>query len=311
MTAINSQTNSQTRLIVELMRPLVINVIHAASFAMLGCWLRMVLSHFTGHWSGVPFSDFWANLVGCAVMGAVASRRVQIGDLLNRVNVHSSLLTAGVMSGFCGSLTSFSGWSQSASEAILNANVSLWVLIWLLGTATAMFAFTLVARRRNPDEVDKLRDEPVQKESSTWMLLLFLVTLCVFMTVFKPSSANWTLPPLFAIAGASLRLLLQEKLNKRWPTFPLGTFLCNLMGTVLLGVLRRFNAADPNIDDEWRNGAISLLPIVGIGFCGALSTVSSMANEMILTLDRRSALIYACVTWLFAHSIGTLVQLQV
>lgn len=275
----------------------------------------MVLSHFTGHWSGVPFRDFWANVVGCAIMGAVATRRVRIVDLLNRINVHKSLLTAGVMSGFCGALTSYSGWSQSASEAILDANFSFWVLIWLLGTATAMFSFEFFARRCDvavEEETDApLLDETVQRESSTWMLLVFLVTLCVFMTVFKPSSANWTLPPLFATIGASLRFLLQDSLNKRWPKFPLGTFLCNLLGTVLLGVLRRFNAAAPNIDDDWRNGAISLLPIVGIGFCGALSTVSSMANEMIVALDRRSALIYSIITWLFAHGIGTLVQLQI
>lgn len=248
--------------------------------------------------------------------GALATRRALIVDQLKRINLQTSLLTAGLMSGFCGSLTSFSGWSQSATEAILNADVSLWVFIWLAGTATSMFAFSLLSRPNAPEDkpstIDNSAHDSAHRPSSTWMLLMFLVALCVFMTVFKPSSANWMLPPLFAIIGAALRFVLQEVLNKRFSWFPsFGTFVCNLIGAVLLGVLRRFGAAEPTIGDEWQTGAISLLPIVGIGFCGALSTVSSMANEMMLVLDRRPAIIYAIATCLFAHGIGTLVQLKI
>jgi CrcB protein len=294
------------------MRQIAIDLIHAATFAMLGCWLRMLLTHFTGGWSGVPFRVFYANVVGCAVMGALGTRRAFFIDQFARFNMPRSLLTAGLMSGFCGSLTSFSGWSESASQAILDANVSLWVLIWLLGTASTAFAFILVSRRHDAVDDDVRRDETVATTSSTWMLLVFLITLCVFMTAFKSSAANWTLPPLFAIVGASLRLVAQERLNKTIVLFPLGTLLCNVIGTVLLGVLRRFSAAaEPDIGDEWQKGAISLLPIVGIGFCGALSTVSSMAYETIEVLDRRSAIVYAIATWLLAHGIATLVQLQV
>lgn len=280
---------------------------------MLGCWLRMLLSHFTALCNGVPFRDFVANLVGCALMGALATRRSSgLVARLKRFNLHSdSLVSAGLMSGFCGSLTSFSGWSQSASDAILLADFSLWIFNWLLGTASAAFAFRLCSRPPLYDD-DNCADSSPEPQSSMWMLLVFLVALCVFMTVLVPVSANWMLPPLLATVGAALRFGLQTTLNKRWPSFPLGTFLCNLIGAVLLGVLRRFNAApEPDIGDQWQNGALSLLPIVGIGFCGALSTVSSMANEMILQLDHRAAAIYSISTLLFAHVTATLVQFQV
>jgi CrcB protein len=80
---------------------------------------------------------------------------------------------------------------------------------------------------------------------------------------------NVALVALGAAAGAPARWYVDVVVQRRWlPAFPWGTFAVNVTGSALLGFLIA----------TWSTGsaAISLL---GIGFCGALTTFSSFAWE--------------------------------
>jgi CrcB protein len=87
-----------------------------------------------------------------------------------------------------------------------------------------------------------------------------------------------------AAVGATLRFLLGHLWDGHWPT---GTLVANVAGSVLLGA-----CAGWSLDGR-------ALALVGVGFCGALTTYSSFAVQ---THDRghRVGGAYAVVTLLLA-----------
>lgn len=72
-----------------------------------------------------------------------------------------------------------------------------------------------------------------------------------------------------AAFGAPTRWAVDQYIQRRWaPVFPWGTLVVNLLGSFVLGVVLA----------RWTlEGAASAL--VGIGFCGSLTTFSSFAWE--------------------------------
>src|SRR5262245_57887733 len=72
-----------------------------------------------------------------------------------------------------------------------------------------------------------------------------------------------------AALGAPTRWWVDVQIQRRWtPLVPWGTFVVNVTGSALLG----FFAA------RWSTGS-STLALLGIGFCGSLTTFSSFAWE--------------------------------
>jgi CrcB protein len=91
--------------------------------------------------------------------------------------------------------------------------------------------------------------------------------------------------PLFvalgAAAGAPLRYWLAQRLDR--DGFPLGIWLVNVAGSTLLGLL-------VGLGTEGR-----ALALVGVGFCGALTTYSTFAVQSVGLGTRRGA-VYALAT---------------
>lgn len=72
-----------------------------------------------------------------------------------------------------------------------------------------------------------------------------------------------------AAFGAPTRWYVDVWIQRRWsPVFPWGTFVVNVFGSALLGVLAA----------RWSDTS-STLALVGVGFCGSLTTFSSFAWE--------------------------------
>jgi fluoride exporter len=96
---------------------------------------------------------------------------------------------------------------------------------------------------------------------------------------------NWLLVVLGAMAGAPLRYLTDRAVQARHDSvFPWGTFVVNVSGCLILGLLTGAASA----------GAASphLQLLLGTGLCGALTTYSTFSYET-LRLTETGAGLYA------------------
>ena len=89
-------------------------------------------------------------------------------------------------------------------------------------------------------------------------------------------------------AGAFLRYQLGVwLLNRTTLRFPLGTFICNLSGSILLGILLALHQKSAITDTLWL--------LTGVGFCGAFTTFSTFGYEVTTLLSNKKygvAMIY-------------------
>ncbi|ALX50658.1 hypothetical protein AOX59_14285 [Lentibacillus amyloliquefaciens] len=88
--------------------------------------------------------------------------------------------------------------------------------------------------------------------------------------------------------GAAARYLLSDCINKRrtYP-FPLSTWLANIAGSFLLGLLAGLYGASAISEGVWF--------FFGAGFCGAFTTFSTFGHETISLLEAkrwRTAVVY-------------------
>ncbi|TMR08521.1 fluoride efflux transporter CrcB [Nonomuraea turkmeniaca] len=77
-----------------------------------------------------------------------------------------------------------------------------------------------------------------------------------------------------AAVGAPLRYLVDRAVQARHDTvFPWGTLTVNVAGSALLGFLAALPAGD------------GLMALAGIGFCGALTTYSTLGYETVRLIE--------------------------
>lgn len=97
---------------------------------------------------------------------------------------------------------------------------------------------------------------------------------------------------LFAYPGTLTRYLLSVQLNPSIESFPLGTFVANVLGTALLGTFHVLQSTlhppSPNV--------CAILQGLSDGYCGCLTTVSTFAVE-VGTLNGWEGFRYAFMSW--------------
>ncbi len=105
-------------------------------------------------------------------------------------------------------------------------------------------------------------------------------------------------------AGAMSRYWLSTTVEKfNGSGFPLGTFVVNLVGSFLIGVLFIVFAEKLHLVDQWR-------PILAIGFLGAMTTFSTFSLDVLLLFQQghyNTALLYvlsSVIVCLFAAFAG-------
>jgi len=79
------------------------------------------------------------------------------------------------------------------------------------------------------------------------------------------------------VAGTLARYGLQGLIQPRTGTFPTGTLIVNLAGSLALGFIIRYATGSTVISPELRGG-------LTIGFCGAFTTMSTFSYESMALL---------------------------
>lgn len=144
----------------------------------------------------------------------------------------------------------------------------------------------------------------------SWATVICLVVLLPAYTQQNTlwSPEVWRGPVLFALvfapAGCLARFYISLKLNGRIPWFPLGTFVVNIAGTMILGMAYSLQHASKG--ESTIGGLIGCQVLQGImdGFCGCLTTVSTWVLEL-SGLRRRHAYLYGGLS--VAVALGVLV----
>ena len=97
--------------------------------------------------------------------------------------------------------------------------------------------------------------------------------------------------------GAAARYLLGNLIRKgtqKIDPFPIGTWIINITGSFILGVLAQFHLTNQISDWLWY--------FAGVGFCGAYTTFSTFGNEtitLIQTNKLKLAAIYVVTSIIF------------
>ena len=97
--------------------------------------------------------------------------------------------------------------------------------------------------------------------------------------------------------GAAARFLLGNLIRRgtqKIDPFPIGTWIINITGSFLLGILTGFHLTNLISDWLWFFG--------GVGFCGAYTTFSTFGNETITLIQEKKlklAAIYVVTSIIF------------
>ncbi len=116
----------------------------------------------------------------------------------------------------------------------------------------------------------------------------------------------WFAVALGAAIGAPTRFAIERWFVRRdIKGWPYGTFVANQVGSLVLGLLTGFTLAIANGDSQ---GWMIVSALVGTGFCGALTTFSGWASQILeLTRDlpHWRGVAYALVSVMVGFALAT------
>jgi fluoride ion exporter CrcB/FEX len=271
--------------------------------------LRLIYKLF----SSPVYPDVFANMVGCVWMGLMVIHKSFFTERPALVPLY-----AGLTSGLAGSLTTFSGWNVFASVAVIRDNVpvSVYFLILLVSYGLSYLSLQLgkhinifflwlrqkLSRSSSPPQplasLGSTAAVPENSSPESESRLFGVVRLVayisvpaisvafVFLALFQDSARPLYIALLLGPFGTALRFFLSVH-NKRFPKFPLYTFLVNIVGSCLYGGLAltfhhitgkktaRLTGLEGN-----EGPVYYLIPAATFGFCGTLTTVSTFIYEV-------------------------------
>ncbi|KAI1267450.1 CrcB-like protein-domain-containing protein [Xylariaceae sp. FL1019] len=230
-------------------------------------------------------------------------------------------LYIGLATGFCGSLTSFSsfirdiflalsndlpesdgstpiprngGYSFLALLAVTIATISLSFSGFYIGTQLAAGLEPVTPSLPYSWTRKVLDPLAVVLGWGSWIGAVILSIIPPDRFANAGAAETWRGTAIFAIVfaplGCLLRFYVSAKLNGRVPSFPLGTFAVNMLGTAVLGLAW-------DLAHVPEGGVIGCQVFQGIedGFCGCLTTVSTWITELAV-LPRRKSYTYGGVS---------------
>ncbi|EGO01949.1 hypothetical protein SERLA73DRAFT_120601 [Serpula lacrymans var. lacrymans S7.3] len=239
---------------------------------------------------------------GCFIMGVGLALKEPFGRF------YGPLYTA-MTTGFCGSLTTFSGWQVDIFDSWVNSGqfhrgsvrdvvdgITKTMVTLLLSLGSLSFGVH-VCKLVAP-HFPVLR--PPGKIFRYTLTIISVLTYAATFPAYFRLSPNFrhqaTAALLFSYPGTLTRYLLSIYLNPRSKTVPLGTFTANMFGTSLLGTFHVLQGIYPPLSPA----ACSILQGLGDGYCGCLTTVSTFAAE-VSALQAWKAWFYVAISWVIAQ----------
>ncbi|KAI9466901.1 CrcB-like protein-domain-containing protein [Lactarius psammicola] len=230
--------------------------------------------------------------LGCLIMGICLPLKDPISSY------YSPLYTA-ITTGFCGSLTTFSGWQLDVFYSWINEgqfhrnglrnvvdafakifftlSISLASLFFGVHVGTALLPYISNALRSS------LPRPWVVNMLNVLSVMVYLATLPTYFTLSASFRHQATAALLFSFPGTFTRYVLSILLNSRSTLLPVGTLVANEFGTSLLALFHILQG----LSDPVSPNACSILQGLGDGYCGCLTTVSTFAAEMRALTDRK------------------------
>ena len=268
----------------------------------IGVSSRIGLSVFSEWYGIMHFPSFWAQVVGTLIIGIAVANKDMCSAFLY------TLLTTGV----CGSLTTFSSWNVDVSKVLLQLNdtsfqpihnsinggrivgfltilllgIGMPVSVFLLGKNFAVSNISLFTNKfRVCQVIQRLRSSFKRRP---WLRLVVYLTLYVWTTAAIVALClyhkHYFLLFSLILGGPGTYVrwklsTLDKKDFKYIRKFPLGTFLANTIGSIILvGTLIAISHSNTNASV----GKVQIAAMQGlaVGFCGSLTTVSTFVSQI-------------------------------
>ncbi|KAH9899918.1 CrcB-like protein-domain-containing protein [Cubamyces lactineus] len=272
--------------------------------SIFGVLARLGLQAITTYDGRSIFPLAWIQGAGCLIIGFALGMKEPFGRF------YGPLYTA-VTTGFCGSLTTFSGWQLDIFTSWINGTGSHrdWFRDAIDGVGKTIFTLAISLSAVSFGAHLATLIVPVcpalPPPSRRIRYSLSALAVCIYAAAFP---AYFRLPVayrhevtaalLFSFPGTLSRYLLSVYLNPRLKLFPLGTFTANMLGTGLLGMFQVLQSLPS--PDTLSSHLCAILRGLADGYCGCLTTVSTFAAE-VDALDNRKSWLYVSLSWLVSQ----------
>eukprot|EP01103_Thecamoeba_quadrilineata_P005579 TRINITY_DN15357_c0_g1_i1.p1 TRINITY_DN15357_c0_g1~~TRINITY_DN15357_c0_g1_i1.p1 ORF type:complete len:281 (+),score=8.19 TRINITY_DN15357_c0_g1_i1:80-922(+) len=244
--------------------------------SIIGTLTRLGLDALESYQGAPVFSLAYPQFIGCLIMGATIGCKKMV--MRTHVSFYSTITT-----GLCGSITTFSSWQLAIFQSFLTGPYCILYAIsiilitfavgfsgFYLGNHLALL-FDLISQRISSDPhtysiTNTSYNLKVSLRDGVFIMCGLLSWISVIViTSLLSNERKITLACVLAPIGTMLRWCLGIWFNHRLKNFPLGTFLANMIGTLVLAivVLLKMGPVESNFGCEWLQG-------VADGFCGSL-----------------------------------------
>ncbi|KAJ7276465.1 CrcB-like protein-domain-containing protein [Mycena haematopus] len=247
-------------------------------FSVLGVLARLGLTALATYNGQSIFPLAYSQATGCLIMGFCLALKEPIS------RYYPPAYTA-LTTGFCGSLTTFSGWQLDIFKSWLNVgNAPRSVLHDVMdGVCKSVFTISLsLASLIFRDGVLALA------------VCTYAATIPAYFLLPRDYRHQATAALLFSFPGTLTRYVLSINLNSVVPSFPLGTYAANSFGTALLGT---FHVLQSTVHSPLSGASCTMLQALGDGYCGCLTTVSTFAAELATLKTAAHKYRYGLTTW--------------
>ncbi|GES95880.1 CrcB-like protein-domain-containing protein [Rhizophagus clarus] len=260
-------------------------------FSIIGALIRIGLNTLHSYPGSPVFSLIYPQFVGCVIMGFCLARKGFI--------MESYLpLYIGLTTGLCGNL--FYRFLIVAILAAL-ADIGITLGMSITGLKIGEHIADIIIRNRKTHSVLHIVEEPFKLNELIIpdFISIGIGVVSIVLVVTLSSTVQVNRSVLFAVVFAPIGALTRwylSKYNAMKKSFPWGTFAANMSGSVIIGILFLLSngIASSNISCEIIKGLID-------GFCGCLTTISTFATEINITLPRKHAYRYAFISILMGQ----------